>query len=72
MGLATLSPSLGSRLQSARVEGEDCGLIAPGWCYVLGFGGCSVLEREMEKELSFGEHLQRAMHCGRVLRGGVV
>lgn len=67
------SPSLGSRLQSASVEGEDRGHTAPDWLHVLGFRGYPALEREMMgKELSFGKRSQRAVHCGRVLRGVLV
>lgn len=66
------SPSLGSRLQSASVEGEDRGHTAPDWLHVLGFGGYPALERQIRKELSFGERSQRAVPCGRVLRGVLV
>lgn len=66
------SPNLCSLLQSASVEGEDRGHTAPGSPHGLGFGGYSALEREMRKELSFGERSQSAVHCGRVLRGVLV
>ena len=67
------SPSLGSRLQSASVEGEDRGHTAPDRLHVLGFRGYPALEREMlRKELSFGKRSQRAVHCGRILRGVLV
>lgn len=67
------SPSLGSRLQSASVEGGDRGHTGPDWLHVLGFRGYPALEREMmRKELSFGKRSQQAVHCGRVLRGVLV